>query len=61
MNLEIAIKKASNILKSKNIHSHELDAQVILSDIMGVEREYLIANDEKKNFQKDYSKIYFSN
>ena len=61
MNLEIALKIASYILKSKNIHSHELDAQVILSDIMGVEREYLIANDEKKNFQKDYSKIYFSN
>ena len=52
MNLEIAIKKASNILKSKNIHSHELDAQVILSDIMGVEREYLIANDEKKISKK---------
>ena len=59
MNLEVALKKASNILKSKNIHSHALDAQVILSDLMGVEREYLIANDEK-NIPKKIIKKYIS-
>jgi len=46
MNLETTIKKASEILKNNNIYSHELDAQIILSNIMGVKREYLITNNE---------------
>ena len=45
MILEKTIKQASQTLKSNNIHSHELDAQIILSDIMGVTREFLITND----------------
>ena len=39
------IKKASQILKNHNVHTYELDAQIILSDIMGVTREFLITND----------------
>jgi len=46
MILEETIKQASKILKSHNIHSHELDAQIILSDIMGIKREFLITNNE---------------
>ena len=46
MNLENAVKKASQILKNHNIYSHELDAQIILSDIMGIKREFLITNNE---------------
>jgi len=46
MNLENTIKKASQILKNHNIHSHELDAQIILSNIMGEKRETLITNNE---------------
>ena len=46
MNLDNTIKKASQILKNHNIHSHELDAQIILSNIMGVKREFLITNNE---------------
>jgi len=44
MILENTIKQASQLLKNKNIISHELDAQVILSDIMGVTRDFFIAN-----------------
>jgi len=44
MNLENIIKKGSQILKNYNIHSHELDAQIILADIVGVNRESLITN-----------------
>ena len=44
MILEKAIKKVSQTFKHHNIHSHELDAQIILSEIMGVRREYLITN-----------------
>ena len=40
MNLENTIKKASQILKNNNICTHELDAEIILSDVMGVKREY---------------------
>ena len=43
---EKIIEKASKILKNHNIHSHELDAQLILSDIMKVKRESLITNNE---------------
>jgi release factor glutamine methyltransferase len=46
MILEKIIKKASKILKNHNIHSHELDAQIILSDIMEIKRESLITNNE---------------
>ena len=46
MILENAIKRASKILKKHNIRSHELDAQLILSDIMKINREYLIINSE---------------
>ena len=46
MNLDNIINKASQILKNHNIHSHELDAQIILSNIMGVKRESLITNNE---------------
>ena len=45
MNLENTIKEASNKLKNNNITSHELDAQIILADIMGFKRELLIIND----------------
>ena len=48
MILENTIKKASKILKQSKINSHELDAQIILSHIMGVTREFLILNDQIK-------------
>ena len=44
MILENTIKQASQLLKNNNIISHELDAQVILSDIMGVTKDFFIAN-----------------
>ncbi len=46
MNLENTLKKASQILKKHKIYSHELDAQIILSDIMGIKREFLITNND---------------
>jgi len=59
MILEKIIKKGSNILKDHNIHSHELDAQLILSHIMNVKREYLITNEEidvSEKIMKKYDK-----
>ena len=47
MNLENIIKHGSNILKSHNIDTHALDAEIILSNIMKVKKEFLITNSEK--------------
>ena len=57
MNLENTIKEASKKLKNNKIISHELDAQIILADIMGLKRESLIIND-KINISKDVLKKY---
>ena len=46
MNLESTIKKASKKLKNNNITSHALDAQIILADIIGVKREFLITSNQ---------------
>ena len=57
MNLENTVKKASRILKNHNIYSHELDAQIILANIMGIKREFLITNNEiniSEKIMKDY-------
>tara|TARA_B100000029_G_scaffold103340_1_gene93802 strand:+ start:134 stop:985 length:852 start_codon:yes stop_codon:yes gene_type:complete len=46
MNLENTIKEATEKLKNNNITSYVLDAQIILADIMGIKREFLITNDK---------------
>ena len=43
---EKIIEQASKVLKNHNIQSHELDAQLILSNIMKIKREYLITNNK---------------
>ena len=57
MILEKIIKQASNILKHHNIDSHELDAQLILSDLMNVKREFL-SIDNKAIISKNIIKKY---
>ena len=52
MILEKTIKEASQILKDHNIDTHELDAQIILADIMGLQREFLITNNKINISQK---------
>ena len=57
MNLGQTIKKASQILKDHNVQTYELDAQIILSDIMGVTIEFLITNNYltvSKRIKKKY-------
>ena len=44
MILEHIVKKASHILKNHGINSYELDAELILSNIIGVNREVLITS-----------------
>ncbi len=46
MILEETIKKGSEILKKNNIPTYELDAEILLSNIMGVKRESFITNNK---------------
>ena len=57
MMLHNTIKKASLLLKNNNIDSHELDAQILLSDILGVNREFLITNDKLNISKKNINKL----
>ena len=52
MNLENIIKKKSKILKSHNIDTYALDAEIILSNIMKVKKEFLITNNKVINSKK---------
>jgi len=59
MILEKTINRASQILKDHNIRTHQLDAQIILSNIMKVTRETLIINN-KQTISKQIIKHYHS-
>ena len=56
MILNNTIKKASLLLKNNNIESHLLDAELIISNILGVSREFLITNDKLSISKKDVQK-----
>ena len=58
MILEETIKEASKVLKKHDIISYTLDAEVILSDIIGVTREFLLTNNNlsiSKKILKKYN------
>ena len=58
MILDQTIQQASQVLKKSNIESYQLDAEVILSNIMGVTREFLITNNNiniNKSVMQKYS------
>ena len=57
MILENTIKQASRILKNNDIRTHELDAEIILSDIIGIKRESFITNN-KINISKQIIEKY---
>ena len=59
MILEQTIHQASKTLKESNIASHQLDAEIILSNIMSVTREYLITNNDL-NITKTIKKKYLT-
>jgi len=57
MIIEETIKKASKTLKDSSIPTHELDAQIILSDIVKIKRENLIL-DSKINISRKNINIF---
>jgi release factor glutamine methyltransferase len=52
MIIENTIKQGYQLLKNHNIQSPMLDAEIILSDIMGVNKELFITNGKKKISEK---------
>ena len=62
MFLEQKIQSATKILRDHNISSSRLDAEIIISDILGIERENLIISDQiyinDKTINKYDSAIY---
>ena len=58
MILEKTIQSASQILKNHNIETHELDAEILLSNIMRLKRENLITNNKMFVSQKIVKKFH---
>ncbi len=57
MIIENTIQQASKILKNHKIATYRLDAEIILSNLMGVEREFLLVNNNlnlSKKIINDY-------
>ena len=48
MNIQSAIIKGTNILKSKCILSAQLDVEILLSKVIGKDKKYIILNNSKK-------------
>ena len=59
MILENTINEASKTLKHHNIESHNLDAQILLAEIMGVSREFLISR-SKTYITKEVRQKYYN-
>lgn len=60
MNIQNTIQQASKVLKSNNITSHILDAEILLANIMGVEKEFFITNNNMKITEEIIKKYNFA-
>ena len=60
MIIQNTIRQASQILRNYNIISHELDAEIILADIMKVKREHFIINNNINISEKIIKKYYLA-
>ncbi|MDC0234534.1 peptide chain release factor N(5)-glutamine methyltransferase [Candidatus Pelagibacter sp.] len=61
MNIQLAIAKGTNILKSRSIQTARLDAEILMAKVLGANREYIILNNNKgledQNFENFKSLI----
>ena len=51
MNIQSAIKKASEVLKINNIKTYQLDSEILMSKTIQKEKDYIILN-----FKEEISK-----
>jgi len=61
MNIQSAVIKGTDILKSNSIQTAQLDAEILMAKVLGANREYIILNNNKdlenKNFENFKSLI----
>ena len=48
MNIQKAIIEGSNILKNQSINTAQLDAEILMTKVIGKDKKYLILNNSKK-------------
>ena len=60
MIIQNTIKQASQILKKHNIDTHNLDAEIILANLMRVQREFFILNNNKHVPENIIKKLDFA-
>ena len=53
MNIQSAIIVGTNILKSKHIQTARLDTEILMCNVLGKDRKYIIINDSKNLQDKD--------
>lgn len=59
MNILTAIQQGSYILKKNNIDSFNLDAEILLGEIIKKDRSFIILNHQKNLSHKEYTKYLF--
>jgi release factor glutamine methyltransferase len=47
MNIQSAIIQGTNILKEKYIHTAKLDTEILMTEVLGKDRSYIVLNDDK--------------
>ena len=57
MNIQSAINEATNILKSKYINTAKLDAEILMTKVIGKDKKYLILN-YNENLNHNKLKLY---
>ena len=59
MNINLAVKEASLILKKNSIKTSQLDSEILLGQVINKDREYIILNDDINIGKESYN--YFKN
>ena len=54
MNIQSAVIKGTNILKSRSIKTAQLDAEILMAKVLGANREYIILNNNKGLEDQNY-------
>ena len=54
MNIQLAVIKGTNVLKSRFIQTAQLDAEILMAKVLGANREYIILNNNKVLENKKY-------
>ena len=57
MNINLAVKEASLILKKNSIKTSQLDSEILLGQVINKDREYIILNQDSKVEKDAYNQF----